>query len=208
MCRGIVAVFSCEEVTSQLFHVSNLQPRWRLSNHPEYPSVLRNLGIIDSSEPIKPINTVDSELPSTQSVVQGVELDVYNSLSVPKKTSQRYAKLHAMGSELATFGSSGDDHRYKIATLELTRLINQLKSPDIALSLSSQESNPAATFLPPVKRGGSLSKDTLANKFNKSSRKAPRSCTECVKVGLSGTGHISSSSDCPAKKQRTSNSLK
>lgn len=211
MCRGIVAVFSREEVTSQLFHESNLPHRWRLSKHPEYPAVMSSLGLVNSSATIQPNNELN--MPSTQSVVQGIELDVYHSLSVPKKTSQRYAKLYAMGRELAAFGSSGNDHRYKVASLELTRLINQLKAPEAPLNVIPEAPGnipvtaPVATFLPPVQRGGSRSRDALANKSNKSAkrpRKSPVSCKECIKVGLPGIGHIASSSDCPAKRQRTS----
>ena len=174
---------------------------------------MRSLGLVDSSEPVQPSDI--SNLPSTQSesVVHGVELDVYHSLSVPKKTNQRYAKLYAMGCELAAFCSSGDDHRYKVASLELTRLINQLKAPEAPLNAIPEAPGnipvtaPVATFLPPVQRGGSTSRDALANKSNKSAkrpRKSPASCKECVKVGLPGIGHIASSSDCPAKRQRTS----
>jgi hypothetical protein len=211
MCRGIVAVFSREEVASQLFHESNLPPRWRLSKHPEYPAVMHSLGLVISSAPVQTNNTVN--MPSAQSVIQGIELDVYHSLPVPKKTNQRYAKLYAMGCELATFGSSGDDHRYKVASLELTRLINKLKAPEAPLNAIPEAPGnipvtvPVATFLPPVQRGGSRSRDALANKSNKSARRSktsPRNCKECAKVGLPGIGHIASSSDCPAKRQRIS----
>ena len=167
MCRGIVAVFSREEITSQLFHVSNLHPRWRLCNHPEYPAVMRSLGLVDSSEPVQPSDIPNLPSPQSESVVHGVELDVYHSLSVPKKTNQRYAKLHAMGSELATFGSSGDDPRYKVVFLELTSLINKLKAPEVLLNAipEAQGRIPGAILFPPVQRGGSRSKDALANKL-------------------------------------------
>ena len=97
-----------------------------------------------------------------------------NLLYVPDQKKRRFTELVNLGTQIASFASTGDAHLYKMAAMGLASLANRLKNPfSLQATLIGEDAAEAEAvdsgacevpFLPPVARGGKLTKEVMINR--------------------------------------------
>eukprot|EP00474_Spongospora_subterranea_P007739 CRZ08197.1 hypothetical protein [Spongospora subterranea] len=193
-CAGICAAL-CRLPGRQLFHVSNLHPRWRISSHPLFDKALAKLNL-------RSVATLESpDLHQTGipcSAQHHLNMTAYQSIMVPTKRDLRYTKLNNLFKTIEPIAIS-NDHYYKLLTLNLLAFKQSLHgegSSEFILPEPEADNTDKplqVPVLPPRKRGGG---DDV-NRSLLSSRK--RLCSACIKAGLMPTdNHRARSSKCPS----------
>ena len=99
---------------------------------------------------------------------------MYNLLYVPDQKKRRFTELVNLGTQIASFASTGDAHLYKMAAMGLASLANRLNNPfSLQATLIGEDAAEAEAvdsgacevpFLPPVARGGKLTKEVMINR--------------------------------------------
>ena len=125
-CTCICTVFNHNHIEDNLFKEHNLEPRWRLCNHPLYNQAINDLGITAPNVIAQPqggqsIFTFDKQL--------------YDSIKYPKTEDIRFSKVKEIFSQTAKLAVQ-NQAKFKQMVIWLTAMHKHFNNSSVELGVS------------------------------------------------------------------------